>query len=32
MLHLLGRDKELFSEDIETYKEELDKIAHEYPG
>lgn len=26
MLHLLGREKELFTEDIENHKEELDRI------
>jgi FlaA1/EpsC-like NDP-sugar epimerase len=27
MLHLLGREKELFTEDIENHKEQLDKIV-----
>jgi hypothetical protein len=27
MLDLIGRDKELFTEDIENHKEELDKIV-----
>jgi FlaA1/EpsC-like NDP-sugar epimerase len=27
MLHLLGRDKELFTEDIENHREQLHKIV-----